>query len=122
MSAQEARQEPSSSSSSSDGATLAARTIEEPSTATTTTIDDNAGGTANNIESTKSKELEGVMAGPAPPVVPPPLFVERKRDFWVIPIPTNMRYHPDRPFHFSLATNYLFAFVGHLLHHWRLTA
>jgi hypothetical protein len=41
-------------------------------------------------------------------------FQERKMDFWFLPIPKSRRFHPDRPFEFSMATNYLFAFVSEL--------
>lgn len=72
-----------------------------------TPIDDNAA--LDNVEPTKSKETTDVSSSSS--INKPPAFVERKRVFWIIPIPKRMRYHPDRPFHFSLATNYLFAFV-----------
>lgn len=38
-------------------------------------------------------------------------FQERTCDFLFLPIPKSRRYNPDKPFHFSMATNYLFAFV-----------
>lgn len=68
--------------------------------------------TANGVssEATKSKEREDASLSSS--IIKPAPFQERTRDFWILPIPKRVRYHPDRPFVFSLAMNYLFAFVS----------
>lgn len=94
-----------------DGATGSTKAPVAASAISSITVDNASAGLAD-VEASKSKELEDVATASSSTAEKTPAFVERKRDFWIIPIPKKMRYHPDRPFHFSLATNYLFAFVS----------
>lgn len=64
----------------------------------------------SSVTAEKSKDGEGVSSGSS--IEKPSPFKERTRDFWILPIPKRVRYHPDRPFVFSIAMNYLFAFVS----------
>lgn len=40
------------------------------------------------------------------------VFVENTRDFGFLPIPHHLRYHPERPFNFSLGLNIAFGFAS----------
>lgn len=71
---------------------------------------------ASDSEATNIKEIEGEDTLEKSSSVKAAPFKERKRDFWFLPIPKRVRYHPDRPFVFSLAMNYLFAFVCRIVH------